>query len=317
MNNKPILIIAGPTASGKTDLAINIAQNGNFEIINADAMQIYSDIPIISAQPTMDERNSIPHWLLGHMQGDVIYSAAWWLEEAVRAIHDIRARNKVPMIVGGTGMYIKALIDGLSKIPTIEPEIRNLARDLYNIEGQEKFYKLLNAKDPKTIDRIKPTDTQRMIRAYEVFKQTNSSIFDWQEMPIEKQFAPESFLFIQTDINRKILHQRINNRFITMVESGALDEVEYIIKNYNSPILSITKAHGVPELSQYILGNISLATAIDKGQTITRQYAKRQITWFRHQVKNIQQINCNDPGDLSLIIPHVDKFLSTLHSEHR
>ena len=311
--NNPIIIIAGPTASGKTDLAINIAENGNFEVINADAMQIYQDIPIISAQPSLAERKSVPHWILGNKRSDLIYSAALWAEEATTIIRDIHKRNKIPLIVGGTGLYIKALIDGLSQIPTIDEKIRNEARELYSAIGQENFYSALIKIDNKIIGKILPTDTQRMIRAFEVFKQTGRSIIDLQVKPALKSFSDESFLFINTDIERSLLHKKINDRFIQMLDQGALEEVEHILKHYNSPILSITKAHGVPELSDYLLGKSTLETAINRAQTITRQYAKRQSTWFRHQLKNIQQINMINMKDVASIITLIESFIKKIN----
>jgi tRNA dimethylallyltransferase len=307
MDNK-IIIVTGPTASGKTDLAIKIALQDNFEIINADAMQVYLEIPVITAQPNLIERQGVPHWLLGDRLGGEICSVASWLNAAKDRIKDIHQRNKRVILIGGSGMYIKALVDGINDIPAISGEVREKSRKLYDSLGKEKFYNFLVSMDHLVENKIRPSDMQRMIRAFEVFEQTGESIFKWQEKAPRRDFESSRYIMVQTDLPRAILHQRINDRFHSMVRNGAIDEAEYVMKKYSDQELPINKAHGLPELKKYLQGQYKLEQAIERGQIITRQYAKRQLTWLRHQMPDIKRVIYRDTEDMSKIC---DSLLKT------
>jgi tRNA dimethylallyltransferase len=283
-------------------LAIKIAQSGPFEIVNGDAMQIYQEIPIITAQPTKEERGTIHHHLFGYKMGDQPCSVADWLNDAQQTIKAIHSRGNIPIVVGGSGLYFKALTDGLSSIPPIDDQIRMQTRALFDEIGKDEFYKQLISIDSQITDKIKAGDSQRMIRAFEVVKQTGKSIADWHKE--EKLAKPRTydFLQIQLDIPRNILHEKINKRFLLMFENGALEEAKYIMNKYYGKSFSINKAHGIPELIQYLKGELSKEKAIDKAQTITRQYAKRQVTWLKHQTDHLSKIVYKNISDLPLVL---------------
>lgn len=300
----------GPTASGKTALAIEIAKSGSFEIVNGDAMQIYREIPIITAQPTEAEKEGIPHYLFGYKMGNQSCSVANWLNDAQNIIKQIHSKGKVPLIVGGSGLYFKALTDGLSNMPTIDPHLRIATRTLFGEIGKEQFYQHLTAIDPKIAGKINAGDSQRMIRAYEVFKQTGKSITYWYQE--DKLSRPEEydFLQIQLDLPRNILYAKINQRFLHMFENGAVEEARYIMNKYRDQKLSINKAHGIPELINYLSGTVSREAAIERAQTITRQYAKRQVTWLKNQTTHLKKSIYQGSVDLLQTLNSIKTFLS-------
>ena len=279
MNRSKIIIIAGPTASGKTSFAIKLAKELDGEIINADSLQIYSENPILSAQPTALEKQNIPHHLFGYVSGGEEYNVARWIDDACNKIKNI---NKTPIIVGGTGLYLKHLMFGLSPVPDIASEIRQEARELLDKVGSDEFHKILQKIDPGSAAKIEPNNSKRALRAYEVIKATGKSLLDWQGQ--NSQYFPlSSFKLIILQPDREILYQNCNQRFLDMLDLGALEEVKYLLTKNYSPIMGIMKSHGVPELSKYLLGEWSLEQAIEKSQQVVRNYAKRQTTWFKHQ----------------------------------
>jgi len=284
----PIIIIAGPTASGKTSFAIKLAQELSGEIINADSLQIYAENPILSAQPTASERKNIPHHLFGYIKGDEEYNVARWINDAAGQIKYI---NKTPIIVGGTGFYLKHLMFGLSAIPDIAPEVHRQATALLDKVGSKEFHKLLAEVDYSIAAEIEMNNTKRALRAYEVIKSTGKSIKFWQEENI-KYFPVSSFKLVILQPDREILYQNCNKRFLDMLELGALEEVKYLLKQHYNPIMGIMKSHGIPELSKYLSGQWSLQQAIEKSQQVVRNYAKRQITWFRHQFNHPELEKC-------------------------
>jgi len=271
-----IYIIGGPTASGKSDYAVNLAKQINGEIINADSMQLYSHLCILTARPI--NLQNISHHLYGILQGNQISSVGWWYEKACDAIQD----GKTPVVVGGTGLYLHALTDGLSPIPEIPQVIRQEVRRLAQTLDDKDFFTLVSREDPKIQSVLHPHDTQRLTRALEVIWTTQQSIQDWQKQSQKKLKLKCEYIILLPP--RNILYQWINNRFVKMIENGAIEEVKALLAQHIDPSSPILKAVGVPELKEYLQASLSLDQAIALGQQSTRRYAKRQITWFTHQV---------------------------------
>jgi tRNA dimethylallyltransferase len=279
---KKIIVIAGPTASGKTSLAINLAKEIDGEVINADSLQVYKENPIISAQPTILEQQNVPHHLFGYVSGDEEYTVARWIRDAKNKINNI---EKTPIIVGGSGFYLKHLIFGLSAVPEIPNEIRLSARNLHNEIGNNAFHALLEEIDKVSADKLSSNDAIRMLRAYEVVKATGKPLSCWQENNI-KHFPVSSFSLIILDPPRKLLYENCNQRFLNMLNAGAMEEVRYLNSKGYNPSSGVMKSHGVPEIIGYLNGDLSLDMAILKSQQVVRNYAKRQTTWFKHQFKS-------------------------------
>lgn len=295
MKQKPI-IICGPTASGKSDYALDLAGRCKGAIINGDSMQIYKDLPILTAQPSQSEQKKIPHNLYGILSGDDPCSVARWREMVLQEIDWCDKHNLRPIIVGGTGMYLSSLINGLTGIPEIEPEIRMQTRELYKKVGSEAFYNKLTEVDPEVASQLNQNDHQRLIRAYEVKVSTGISLGLWHEQSEKKGFECEIKIIMRP---RDILHQRAADRFDQMLKEGAIEEVKMFLQKGYDPNLPIMKALGVVELAKYIQGEWSRDVAREKAIIATRQYIKRQLTWFRHQLPEAEVI-CLQPGnDLS------------------
>lgn len=288
-----IIIVTGPTASGKTNFGIKLAQRLGGEVINADSMQVYSENPIISAQPSLSERQNIPHHLFGYVKGNEEYTIARWIEESVSKIKSI---NGLPILVGGTGFYLKHLIFGLSNIPETPNEIRNQARNLLGELGNFEFHQLLMQCDKESALKIDPNNSKKVLRAYEVLKNTGKPIHYWQNYSAGN-FPVSSFLLISLIPPREILYENCNKRFVEMLGSGAIDEVRYLMKQKYNPLCGVMKSHGVPELVKYLNGEWSIEQATDKSQQVVRNYAKRQITWLKHQFNSseLKQIAIEDP----------------------
>jgi tRNA dimethylallyltransferase len=280
---KQVWIIAGPTASGKSALAVEIAERNNGVVINADSMQIYQEIPVISAQPPAEERKNIPHLLYGFRSVTEHFSAADWATRAATEIDNAFAHNKQPILVGGSGLYLQALTDGFSPMPEVPPNLRHQIGDLYDMLGPGGFHDALKKIDPVIAARLHPTDRQRCIRAREIFEVSNEPLSAWQSKP-KKKIAPHlHFRSLVLLPDREWLHERINRRFEMMVENGALDEAIVINNLYCDQTRTGLRAVGLPALRDHVDGRITLNGAIEQGKTLTRQYAKRQYTWFRGQ----------------------------------
>jgi tRNA dimethylallyltransferase len=280
-NKSPdVYIIGGPTASGKSDYALNLAKEIDGEIINGDSMQVYGHLHILTARPS--DLHGIPHHLYGVLKGNEISSLGWWYEEACKAIQDIRKRGKVPVVVGGTGLYLRALTHGISPVPDIPDTIRQETRHLAESLSEEDFYALVVREDPKVEDVLHQNDTQRLTRALEVMRATHQSIQDCQGN--DQKLLDISYQYTILMPARDILYQRINERFTWMVENGALQEVENLLRQNIDSASPVLKAVGVPELTDYLQGRTTLDEALSLGQQSTRRYAKRQITWFTRQV---------------------------------
>jgi len=295
--NKTIHIIAGPTASGKSALAMDIAAREDGVIVNADSMQVYTALPVLTAHPSMADRAAIPHELYGVLPPHAACSAGNWREMAEPVIARILKEGKTPVVVGGSGLYLKALIDGLSPIPDIPDDIRNRVIALQKTLGNPAFHDALKEKDPLMAARLHPYHTARLVRAYEVMEATNQSLARFQALPLLG--PPLEWVFEVSLIlpDRNVLNARCNARFVDMMENGAVEEAQALLKllkNNEIPENAlICRALGVRPLMDWIEGRISRDEAVEKGQLETRQYAKRQVTWFKNQMvpkKNIANI---------------------------
>jgi tRNA dimethylallyltransferase len=284
MPETTVIVVGGPTASGKSALALDLAEEFNGTVINADSMQIYRELSVLTARPTATDEARAPHRLYGALSGSERCSAARWQAMALEEIRTAKASGRVPIVVGGTGLYLRALMEGLADIPPVPADIRARSRDLHASVGSPGLHALLAERDPETAARLKPGDTQRLLRAVEVLEATGRSITAWQSDPASGPPTGLRFLPIVVDPPREFLYAACNGRFDRMIELGALDEVRVLMALDLPADLPVMKALGVPELSSYLAGEIDLATAAASARQSTRRYAKRQGTWFRHQL---------------------------------
>ena len=275
-----IILISGPTASGKSNFAIKLAKKINGEIVNADSMQIYKELKILSARPDPKDYQKINHHLYGFHSVKINFSTGDWLKLAIKKIIEIKKRKRTPIFVGGTGLYFKALNEGLVSIPHIPIRFRNKIRSLHETLGQKKFYKKLLKLDPTSKNKINLTDPQRSIRAYEVKQYTNKSIHDWFK-DTKSYFKKDEFVKIYIDFPREDLISRINLRTERMLKNGAIKEVKKFIKLKVRKDKSVNKAIGVEEIKEYLNSKKKLGEIKEKISIKTRQYAKRQSTWAR------------------------------------
>jgi tRNA dimethylallyltransferase len=275
-----IILISGPTASGKSNFSIKLAKKINGEIINADSMQVYKELKILSARPNVKDYQKIKHHLYGFHSVKNNFSTGDWLKIAIKKIKEVKKRKKTPIFVGGTGLYFKALTDGLVSIPNIPIRFRNKIRTLHKNLGQKKFYQKLIKLDPYSKENINPTDTQRSIRAYEVRQFTKKSLHNWFENT-KSYFNEDDFFKIYIDYPREELIQRISKRAEQMIEMGAVNEVKRFIKLKVRKDKSVNKAIGVHEIKEYLEKRKDISDVIEKISIKTRQYAKRQSTWAR------------------------------------
>lgn len=274
-----MIVIAGPTASGKSALALTLAQQTGSVIVNADSAQVYQDLRVLSAAPTEDERSRAEHRLYGVRDGALPCSAADWAEMAKSEIAEIHAAGRTPILVGGTGLYLRTLLDGIAPVPAIDAEVRERVRATPTHENHAK----LQALDPNAAERIKPADTTRINRALEVILSTGRTLAEWQRDKaggIAERVELRPLLLLPP---RKWLYARCDERFARMIDQGAVSEVERLLARKLNPNLPVMRAIGVRELSTYLLGEATLDEAIGAGQQATRRYAKRQYTWFAHQ----------------------------------
>ncbi len=281
---KRAVLIAGPTASGKSALALALAEHLGGIVINADSMQVYRDLRIITARPTPAEEARVPHRLYGHVDAAEAYSVGHWLADAGAALAEARRLDRLPIVIGGTGLYFKALTHGLSAVPPVPSGIREAVRARLAAEGPAALHAELARRDPPAAERLKPGDRSRIVRALEVLDATGRPLADWHRdgMPplIDAGEAIEVFL----DADRAELARRIDARFDAMLAAGALDEVRALDARGLDPACPGMKAHGVPWLRRVLAGTMTLADAAAEAKRDTRRYTKRQFTWFRHQL---------------------------------
>jgi len=283
MQTKAVLI-AGPTASGKSALALALAEAVGGIVINTDSMQVYRDLRVLTARPTLDEEARAPHRLYGYCDAAVNCSAGSWVADAAAALDEARAQNRLPIFIGGTGLYFKALTRGLSAVPPIPPEVRDDIRARMERDGVEALHAELARRDPVSGAKLKPRDSARVARALEVIEATGRALPDWHSEGLPPLLQPDDVKAVFLAPDRETLYERIDARFEVMLENGALDEVEALAARNLDPMLPAMKAHGVPALIRYLKGELTREQAVEIGQTDTRHYAKRQFTWFRHQL---------------------------------
>ena len=295
--DKKIILIAGPTASGKSKLAIKIAIHLNGEIINADSMQIYKEISILSSKPTKDDLKNVRHHLYGFNSVKKKFSTGLWLTMVIKKIEELWSKGKSPIIVGGTGLYFKALTDGLVKIPNIPIKLQKEIRTLQKKLGQKKFFSKLVTLDPLAKNFVLETDTQRSIRVYEVKKFTNKSLF---ELVKETKSNFDNTIFRKIFINtpKANLHKKIEERVEKMLQEGAVEEVRKFFKMNVYRELSANKIIGVKEIKSHLNGKITLLQAKQMIVQKTRQYAKRQFTWSRGHMKSWEMVYSTNSNDL-------------------
>lgn len=301
------VLIAGPTASGKSAVALELAERLNGVVINADSMQVYRDLRIITARPTPEEEKRVPHRLYGHVDAAENYSVGRWLGDVRNVLQEVRAAGRMPVLVGGTGLYFMALTTGLAAIPPIDPAIRAGLRARLEAEGVATLHAQLQCRDAESAGRIMPRDRSRILRALEVVEATGRTMSDWHREDMPALIAPERAIKIFLTPNREELKLRIEKRFDLMLEAGAVEEVRALDARNLPENLPAMKAHGVPWLRRHLRGEISLEAAAAGGKMDTRRYAKRQVTWFRNQMPDWLWV---DPAAAS---DHLNAALAAVH----
>ena len=293
------VLIAGPTASGKSAAALALAEALNGIIINADSMQVYKEAPILTAQPGDADKARAPHLLYGHVSAHEAYSVGRYAQDAAAALVEARAKKKLPIFAGGTGLYFMALTEGLAHVPPTPPEIRAEARALLQEIGVAGLHARLAAVDPKTASGLRPTDPQRVLRAYEVWQATARSLAEWQQSPADPILQNCRVAKFVLDLPRPELRARIATRFEAMVEEGGL--VEAMALKDLDPTLPAARLLGLRPLIELAQGRLTKAEALSQAITATRQFAKRQMTWFRNRMGDYVRINPNESNIVSLL----------------
>ncbi|MGC6518124.1 MAG: tRNA (adenosine(37)-N6)-dimethylallyltransferase MiaA [Candidatus Puniceispirillaceae bacterium] len=289
-NEFDYIIVAGPTASGKSAMAIDLARAYDGVIINADSMQIYSDLSIITACPDDDERARAPHELYNILSGQNACSVGKWLSMARNMVLQVRAQNKLPILCGGTALYLNAARHGMSSIPDIPDELHHQIIDEHKQKGGQAMLDALARTDPALAARLSVGDSQRITRATEVFRHTGRPLSEWQNDPPCGQLPGTGFSFLLAP-DRQALYERINKRFLAMWEGGAIEEVEALLAKNLESNLPVMKAVGVPQIKDYLAGIYDKQTAITEAQTQSRRYAKRQFTFFRNNFFTNFEVN--------------------------
>lgn len=278
------ILITGPTASGKSALAVALAKQHNGVVVNADSMQVYDTLHVLTARPSAADMDGIAHHLYGHVPVSQHYSTGEWFRDAADMLRVVRNEGKIPVFVGGTGLYFKALTGGLSDMPAVPAAIRDDVRGRLLAEGAEALHAILSRKDPETAVTLRPGDGQRIARALEIFEATGQSIRLFQARQGPVAIDPDRAMKIVVLPERALLRQRIDRRFASMLESGAVEEVEALLSLDLKPEMPAMKAIGVPQIAAMLSGSMSKAEVIETSSAATRQYAKRQMTWFRNQL---------------------------------
>ena len=284
-----IILIYGPTASGKSKFALKLAQKIDGEIINADSMQVYKELKVLSARPRKEDINKIKHHLYGFQSVKKNFSTGNWLKLAKKKIIEVKKRGKIPILVGGTGLYFKALTEGLVNFPKIPVQFRKKIRALHKNLGAKKFFLQLIKEDPLVRNHLIQSDTQRVIRAYEIKKFTNKSMYEWFKNT-KSEFEKNDFFKIYIDFPRTDLLVRIKERAVDMLDNGAVSEVKKFMKLKVPKVKSANKAIGINEIKEFIKKKIKIEDVIDKISIKTRQYAKRQTTWARGNMSDWNKI---------------------------
>lgn len=293
------ILIAGPTASGKSQLALEIADKINGVIINADSMQVYEDLQVLTARPSEADLATAPHALYGFVSGSTAYSAGRFAQDAERVIGDCLGDGRMPILVGGTGLYFRALLEGLSPIPPIPRTIRQHWRLEVERAGSEQLHSILTMRDREMASRLQPTDSQRIVRALEVLDATGQSLADWQRIPGVPVLPSSTTIRMVIDTDRDLLYRNSERRFDNMLAAGALDEVMALAAKKYDTDLPIMRALGVQPLLAHLRGRIDLATAVDATKTETRNYIKRQITWQKSNMSSWKRLSVQQVESLN------------------
>ncbi len=301
------ILIAGPTASGKSALALSLAERHHGTVINADSMQVYQELRVLTARPTPEEEVRAPHALYGFVSAREAYSVGRYLTDAARAIGAAEAQGRLPIIVGGTGLYFKALLEGLSPVPAIPSDIRAHWRGEAQRIGAAELHRVLQERDPEMAQRLRPSDPQRIVRALEVLEATGRSLAEWQSIPGEGILAEEETIRLVLLPDRAQLYRRCETRFDAMMRKGALDEVAALKALALDPRLPAMTAHGVPHLLAALAEKIDLETAVARAKADTRHYAKRQFTWIR---RNMQSWTALCAQEMERIMAEMDRMLN-------
>jgi tRNA dimethylallyltransferase len=312
---RPVVIVAGPTASGKSALALDLAQALGGTVINADSMQVYRELRILTARPTAEEEALVPHRLYGVVPAAETCSVARWRDMALGEIDAAHAQGRLPILTGGTGLYLRALTAGLAPVPDVPAAVREATRRRFAEIGNRAFHAELAARDPEMGARLEPGDSQRLMRAAEVLAATGRSLADWQRAQPQPDAGRSLRVFaIALLPPRAPLRARIAARFATMLEAGALEEVRTMAALHLPPDRPAMKAHGVPELVRHLAGEISIEDAARRAILVTGQYAKRQFTWLRHQMTKDYVLEEPYSGSMSPAIANkIRHFLLTLN----
>ena len=296
----PIIFISGPTAIGKSELALNLAAKTHGEIINADSMQVYEELKILTARPSDHDQKIVPHHLYGHVPGTYRYNVVEWCNETISILKKNNQKKILSIIVGGTGLYIETLLNGIANISVVPEEYKEQSSRLLLDLGLEKFYHEVYKVDKDSCEAISKNDSQRLKRIWEVYYATGKTLSEWITNNHKIFFKDYDYCVYLFFPNREETYKRVNSRFLKMIDNGAIDEVKKLLSLNLDPSLPIMKAHGIPEISQYLSGSINLKECISKGQQVTRNYVKRQITWW----KSSKFYNCtifkNFPSNIDL-----------------
>jgi len=285
----PVVLIGGATASGKSAMALEMARTADGEIVNADSMQIYADLRVLTARPSAEQEAAAPHHLFGVADGGEVWSVGRWLRAAHGVLAEIAGRGRTAIVVGGTGLYLRALTGGLADIPPIPAELRAETKARFDHLGEEAFRRELAEVDPAAAARIARGDRQRLTRALEVHAATGKSLSQWQGEAAANSMRRDWRAFV-IEPSRQELYGRCDARLVAMVKDGALDEVRRLMARDLAPANPILKALGVAPFAAHLRGDLTLAEALVQAQTDTRRYAKRQLTWFRHQAPDWERI---------------------------
>ncbi len=309
---KVTIVLAGPTASGKSALALAIAEEFGGVVINADSMQVYHELRVLTARPTAADEARAAHRLYGVLAAADPCSAGRWRDLALAEIADVRAAGQIPIVVGGTGLYLRALTEGLSPVPAVPAELRAAVTALHRRLGAARFHAALAARDPEMAKQLEPGDSQRLIRAYEVLEATGKSLAEWQSLPPGGPALAGRWLTVVMAPPRDWLYARCGRRFDHMLAAGAIEEARALAALDLAPSVPLMKALGVPELLGHIRGERDLAAAVERAKMQTRRYAKRQTSWFRNQIRYDFAISAQDLESCRrLTFPKICEFLLT------
>lgn len=316
-DQRPAIVVIGPTASGKTALAIELARRLTGTVVNFDSMQVYAELRILTARPTPAEEAMVPHRLFGTMPADIACSAALYRARALPVLDAVEAEGRLPVLAGGTGLYLRSLVEGISPVPDVPDDVRQAVRGRLAADGPQALHAILATRDPAMAARLDPGDSQRLARAVEVLEATGRSLAAWQAAPPDGPPFGRRVFIIRLDPPRERLYARINARVGGMVADGVLDEVAQMLALGLDPLLPAMKAHGLREFGDHLAGRATLDEAITRTQLVTRHYAKRQGTWGRNQLA--PDVTVTDFIEAQLLeritdqlFPKIDDFLLTV-----